>query len=190
MQLIMKIYPVLRRELHDFVEQTFLKLDSIAGFRYDVDAAAYENLPASRSELHDLGVIRISLHNQIITEVKEHSSQNVIILNNIALLRLTDINVMLITLMLYKKGAFGESNSGPLAPKARIIPLDQIPILKIKKGAFGESNSGPLAPKARIIPLDQMPCGDMLPFVIMLLHDYLMGKKMKFSPRIVTTSNH
>ncbi|OAP16589.1 hypothetical protein AXX17_AT1G29260 [Arabidopsis thaliana] len=25
-------------------------------------------------------------------------------------------------------------------------------------GAFRESNSGPLAPKARIIPLDQMPC--------------------------------
>ena len=24
-------------------------------------------------------------------------------------------------------------------------------------GAFRESNSGPLAPKARIIPLDQMP---------------------------------
>jgi hypothetical protein len=28
----------------------------------------------------------------------------------------------------------------------------------LQKGAFGESNSGPLAPKARIIPLDQMPC--------------------------------
>ena len=28
---------------------------------------------------------------------------------------------------------------------------------KIEKGAFRESNSGPLAPKARIIPLDQMP---------------------------------
>ena len=27
----------------------------------------------------------------------------------------------------------------------------------IKSGAFRESNSGPLAPKARIIPLDQMP---------------------------------
>uniref|UniRef100_A0A3Q7F8B7 Uncharacterized protein n=1 Tax=Solanum lycopersicum TaxID=4081 RepID=A0A3Q7F8B7_SOLLC len=27
-----------------------------------------------------------------------------------------------------------------------------------KSGAFRESNSGPLAPKARIIPLDQMPC--------------------------------
>jgi len=26
--------------------------------RYVVDASAYENLPASRSELHDLGVIR------------------------------------------------------------------------------------------------------------------------------------
>ena len=26
-----------------------------------------------------------------------------------------------------------------------------------KRGAFRESNSGPLAPKARIIPLDQMP---------------------------------
>ncbi|WZZ10424.1 hypothetical protein YC2023_096345 [Brassica napus] len=50
-------------------------------------------------------------------------------------------------------GAFRESNSGPLAPKARIIPLDQMPV----KGAFRESNSGPLAPKARIIPLDQMP---------------------------------
>ncbi|KMT10169.1 hypothetical protein BVRB_5g119300 [Beta vulgaris subsp. vulgaris] len=25
-------------------------------------------------------------------------------------------------------------------------------------GAFRESDSGPLAPKARIIPLDQMPC--------------------------------
>ena len=37
-----------------------------------------------------------------------------------------------------KKGAFRESNSGPLAPKARIIPLDQMPSiylfhLKIKK---------------------------------------------------------
>ena len=29
-----------------------------------------------------------------------------------------------------KIGAFRESNSGPLAPKARIIPLDQMPILK------------------------------------------------------------
>ena len=31
-------------------------------------------------------------------------------------------------------GAFRESNSGPLAPKARIIPLDQMPalILKVK----------------------------------------------------------
>ncbi|RDY09263.1 ADP-ribosylation factor-like protein 8b, partial [Mucuna pruriens] len=65
-----------------------------------------------------------------------------------------------------KIGAFRESNSGPLAPKARIIPLDQMPTLKgrglsmdkyEKKGAFRESNSGPLAPKARIIPLDQMP---------------------------------
>ncbi|OAP08503.1 hypothetical protein AXX17_AT2G30450 [Arabidopsis thaliana] len=27
-----------------------------------------------------------------------------------------------------------------------------------KSGAFRESNSGPLAPEARIIPLDQMPC--------------------------------
>jgi hypothetical protein len=27
-----------------------------------------------------------------------------------------------------------------------------------EKGAFRESNSRPLAPKARIIPLDQMPC--------------------------------
>jgi hypothetical protein len=26
-------------------------------------------------------------------------------------------------------GAFRESNSGPLAPKARIIPLDQMPLL-------------------------------------------------------------
>ncbi|RDY09267.1 hypothetical protein CR513_06376, partial [Mucuna pruriens] len=31
------------------------------------------------------------------------------------------------------------------------------PINEICKGAFRESNSGPLAPKARIIPLDQMP---------------------------------
>ena len=29
---------------------------------------------------------------------------------------------------------------------------------KKSMGAFRESNSGPLAPKARIIPLDQMPC--------------------------------
>ena len=29
-----------------------------------------------------------------------------------------------------KEGAFRESNSGPLAPKARIIPLDQMPLLK------------------------------------------------------------
>ncbi|KAG4907672.1 hypothetical protein JHK82_056327 [Glycine max] len=29
-----------------------------------------------------------------------------------------------------KMGAFRESNSGPLAPKARIIPLDQMPTLK------------------------------------------------------------
>lgn len=29
-------------------------------------------------------------------------------------------------------------------------------------GAFRESNSGPLAPKARIIPLDQMPCLSMV----------------------------
>ena len=28
---------------------------------------------------------------------------------------------------------------------------------EVKIGAFRESNSGPLAPKARIIPLDQMP---------------------------------
>ncbi|WZZ49559.1 hypothetical protein YC2023_049666 [Brassica napus] len=28
----------------------------------------------------------------------------------------------------------------------------------VSRGAFRESNSGPLAPKARIIPLDQMPC--------------------------------
>ena len=28
---------------------------------------------------------------------------------------------------------------------------------KKETGAFRESNSGPLAPKARIIPLDQMP---------------------------------
>ena len=28
-----------------------------------------------------------------------------------------------------EKGAFRESNSGPLAPKARIIPLDQTPAL-------------------------------------------------------------
>ena len=27
------------------------------------------------------------------------------------------------------KGAFRESNSGPLAPKARIIPLDQTPLV-------------------------------------------------------------
>ena len=32
----------------------------------------------------------------------------------------------------------------------------KIKALKIE-GAFRESNSGPLAPKARIIPLDQMP---------------------------------
>ena len=31
----------------------------------------------------------------------------------------------------WKKGAFRESNSGPLAPKARIIPLDQMPWLNI-----------------------------------------------------------
>ncbi|CAF2252092.1 BnaAnng27030D [Brassica napus] len=31
-------------------------------------------------------------------------------------------------------------------------------IQKKSMGAFRESNSGPLAPKARIIPLDQMPC--------------------------------
>jgi hypothetical protein len=36
-----------------------------------------------------------------------------------------------------------------------------------KKGAFGESNSGPLAPKARIIPLDQMPNCDMKVAVIL-----------------------
>ncbi|PIM98044.1 hypothetical protein CDL12_29475 [Handroanthus impetiginosus] len=30
-------------------------------------------------------------------------------------------------------------------------------MIKSLKGAFRESNSGPLAPKARIIPLDQMP---------------------------------
>ena len=36
-------------------------------------------------------------------------------------------------------------------------------ILEEKIGAFRESNSGPLAPKARIIPLDQMPsCWYML----------------------------
>ena len=29
--------------------------------------------------------------------------------------------------------------------------------LSLNDGAFRESNSGPLAPKARIIPLDQMP---------------------------------
>ena len=29
--------------------------------------------------------------------------------------------------------------------------------LSLKDGAFRELNSGPLAPKARIIPLDQMP---------------------------------
>lgn len=28
----------------------------------------------------------------------------------------------------------------------------------LQKGAFQESNSGPLTPKARITPLDQMPC--------------------------------
>ncbi|WOH14034.1 hypothetical protein DCAR_0933550 [Daucus carota subsp. sativus] len=32
----------------------------------------------------------------------------------------------------------------------------------LEKGAFRESNSGPLAPKARIIPLDQMPICVML----------------------------
>ncbi|PIM98045.1 hypothetical protein CDL12_29476 [Handroanthus impetiginosus] len=31
-------------------------------------------------------------------------------------------------------------------------------LLRKATGAFRESNSGPLAPKARIIPLDQMPC--------------------------------
>ncbi|WZZ49560.1 hypothetical protein YC2023_049667 [Brassica napus] len=75
------------------------------------------------------------------------------------------------TFQLLSTGAFRESNSGPLAPKARIIPLDQMPnfcstlnchtkhnLFKKSTGAFRESNSGPLAPKARIIPLDQMPC--------------------------------
>ena len=30
-----------------------------------------------------------------------------------------------------RKGAFRESNSGPLAPKARIIPLDQMPVTRL-----------------------------------------------------------
>ncbi|KAG5598226.1 hypothetical protein H5410_029596 [Solanum commersonii] len=33
---------------------------------------------------------------------------------------------------LMKLGAFRESNSGPLAPKARIIPLDQTPTLALQ----------------------------------------------------------
>ena len=44
-------------------------------------------------------------------------------------------------------------------------------IKKIKNGAFGESNSGPLAPKARIIPLDQMPWYEKYSFVNMLLEE-------------------
>ena len=32
------------------------------------------------------------------------------------------------SIKIQEKGAFRESNSGPLAPKARIIPLDQMPI--------------------------------------------------------------
>ena len=35
-----------------------------------------------------------------------------------------------------KKGPVRESNPGPLAPKARIMPLDQQAILYISKGDF------------------------------------------------------
>ena len=35
--------------------------------------------------------------------------------------------------------------------------LETVKTKKVEGGAFRESNSGPLAPKARIIPLDQMP---------------------------------
>ena len=38
------------------------------------------------------------------------------------------------------------------------LNFEQIYKDKSVTGAFRESNSGPLAPKARIIPLDQMPC--------------------------------
>ena len=38
------------------------------------------------------------------------------------------------------------------------LNFEQIYKDKSVTGAFRESNSGPLAPKARIIPLDKMPC--------------------------------
>ena len=70
-------------------------------------------------------------------------------------------------------------NPGPLAPEARIIPLDQAAMVAVDigggllvgklgesqlrcnslclrhKGLLRELNPGPLAPEARIIPLDQ-----------------------------------
>ena len=37
-------------------------------------------------------------------------------------------------------------------------------------GAFRESNSGPLAPKARIIPLDQMPSFVVALFLLIIIY--------------------
>ena len=39
-----------------------------------------------------------------------------------------NVRIIIYIHVVKKTGAFRESNSGPLAPKARIIPLDQMPI--------------------------------------------------------------
>ena len=44
-----------------------------------------------------------------------------------------------------------------IIPNVNALIVGTKKVTKIKIGAFRESNSGPLAPKARIIPLDQMP---------------------------------
>ena len=73
-------------------------------------------------------------------------------------------------------GLFWELSPGPLAPEARIMPLDQTAnnfsepgAASIAgrsygqdrlKGLFWELSPGPLAPRARIIPLDQTAIGN------------------------------
>ena len=74
--------------------------------------------------------------------------------------------------MRHFEGLFWELNPGPLAPEARIMPLDQTAnrdegqwhdyattLQNWKKGLFWELNPGPLAPRARIMPLDQTAIG-------------------------------
>ena len=53
-----------------------------------------------------------------------------------------------------KEGAKGESNPRPLAPKARIIPLDHWPFADAQKVRRPGIEPGPPAWKADILPLN------------------------------------